>query len=537
MKMIKNSLLALCLGLAFALPSGHAAVLGDTNSLQGAIFLATNNVYPNKTILLVVSDTNGCSACLALASSGLPSSTVLPFLRESFVYWPCGPNEHCNAYQQWLGTGTYPVPQFLMIDPTNTSKYFSVTVGFGGASSLYSSMCVGLLKGTAPYVTRLEEKNNSTNGLNITVANHKDINTISFSNLVVKCHSISTNVVLYYVNYKLDTTNGWSSRTILNTTAWDLSLNPAQIVPGTNVLRFYATDINKQKLTQTNVFAFIYNANAVVQNPTTTTVTRTSGSSSCSYGTSLNFHAVVNPDPGNGSIVTFKTNGITFGTSTTTSGAADLTISTLQYSGASPYSVTADFGGNANYGASSGNLIGGQQVNRASLTIIPASTSKTFGQVLTFAGTEFTTSPSPLFNNATVTSVSLSSTGASAGAAAGTYDILATNALPAVLTNNYTITYENGSLTVLPHIVDLAELNQAFANYWNATTNVYITNPAALCNGFFQFSLTNISGLNLKVQVSTNLSDWTPLTAPASPVYQFKDPSATGGQRYYRLAP
>ena len=134
MKTIKNSLLALCLGLAFAPQSGPGVVPGDTNSLQGAVFLATNNVYPNKTILLVVSDTNTCSACRALASTGLPNPAVLNFLRESFVYWPCGPDEHCTAYSKWLGTGTIPVPQLLMIDPTNTSTYFAVSVGFGGAS-------------------------------------------------------------------------------------------------------------------------------------------------------------------------------------------------------------------------------------------------------------------------------------------------------------------------------------------------------------------------------------------------------------------
>ncbi len=55
-----------------------------------------------------------------------------------------------------------------------------------------------------------------------------------------------------------------------------------------------------------------------------------------------------------------------FGTATTTSGAANLTISTLPYSGGSPYTVTAT------YGTSTGALSGGQQVNQYPLTLTGA---------------------------------------------------------------------------------------------------------------------------------------------------------------------
>lgn len=533
--MIKNPLVALCLGLAFVVTTGRAEVSGDTTTLQGAIYLATNNVYPKKTILLVVSNTNGCSACLALASTGLPSMDppVYPFLRESFVYWPCGPNENCTAYTQWLGTGTFPVPQLLMIDPTNTSTYFSVTVGFGGASGLYNLMRLGLLQGTAPYVARLEEKNNSGNGLDITAANYKNLNTISFSNIVVKCRSISTNVALYYIKYKLDTTNGWSSLTITNQTAWDLSLNPAQIVAGTNVLRFYAKDINL-KQTKTNVFTFVYNPSGVVQNPTTTTLSSSANPST--YGQTITFTATVTSSgsPVTTGTVTFKDGTTTLGTGTPNgSGVATFATSSLSVAG-SPHSITAVYAGSSSFAGSTSSAIS-QTVNKALpvVTAWPTASAINYGQ-------------------------SLASSILSGGSAtpAGNFAFTTPSVVPTVTglqsvtytptdTANYNTTNGSVSVTVIVAllgdknnngIVDLGELNEVFANYWSANTNVRLTNPVALCNGYFQFWLTNINGLNLKVQVSTNLSSWAPLSNVA-PVYQFKDPGATGSPRFYRLAP
>jgi hypothetical protein len=85
-------------------------------------------------------------------------------------------------------------------------------------------------------------------------------------------------------------------------------------------------------------------------------------------------------------------------------------------------------------------------VDLASLTITANSSSKTYGQAVTFAGTEFTTST--LFNSDTVNSVTLTSTGAGAFAPAGSYTIVPSAASGSGLTN-YTINYVNGTLTVL----------------------------------------------------------------------------------------
>ena len=85
-------------------------------------------------------------------------------------------------------------------------------------------------------------------------------------------------------------------------------------------------------------------------------------------------------------------------------------------------------------------------------------------------------------------------------------------------------------------IVDQNELNQVLANYWAHAPGLYMTNPAALCNGYFQFALTNVTGWNFTVLVSTNFTDWTNLPGAATPLYQFLNPQGTNSPvRFYRL--
>jgi len=63
-----------------------------------------------------------------------------------------------------------------------------------------------------------------------------------------------------------------------------------------------------------------------------------------------------------------------------------------------------------------------------------------------------------------------------------------------------------------------------------------MTNPASLGGGVFQFALTNASGWNFTVLVSSNLSNWTELPGPAYPVYQFQDPDGSNQpMRFYKL--
>ena len=127
-----------------------------------------------------------------------------------------------------------------------------------------------------------------------------------------------------------------------------------------------------------------------------------------------------------------------------TGAAATATVS------GSPYAIVASGAvgsGLGNYTISyvAGNLT----VTPAPLTITANSTTKTYGQTMTFAGTSFSTSG--LLNSDSVSSVSLSSTGAAATAtvSGSPYAIVASGAVGSGL-GNYTISYANGSLTVNP---------------------------------------------------------------------------------------
>lgn len=97
--------------------------------------------------------------------------------------------------------------------------------------------------------------------------------------------------------------------------------------------------------------------------------------------------------------------------------------------------------GLGNYDITYGN--GTLTIDKAALTITASDASKTAGQVATLSG--FTTAG--LVAGDQVSGVSLASSGAGAGAAAGNYAIVASNALGSGLAN-YDITYVDGLLTV-----------------------------------------------------------------------------------------
>jgi hypothetical protein len=90
---------------------------------------------------------------------------------------------------------------------------------------------------------------------------------------------------------------------------------------------------------------------------------------------------------------------------------------------------------------------GSLTVNLAPLTITANNQTKTYGQTVSFAGTEFT--PSGLQNGETIGSATITSTGAGSGAAVGSYPITISDATGGTFTPaNYTITYVPGTLTV-----------------------------------------------------------------------------------------
>ena len=113
-------------------------------------------------------------------------------------------------------------------------------------------------------------------------------------------------------------------------------------------------------------------------------------------------------------------------------------------------SITASQAGNSSYNAAP-NVSQSFTVNPATLTITAKSTSKTYGQTVTFAGTEFTTSGLVSFANgdasASVTAHRPRERRQRATVGSSPYNIVPSAAVGTAL-GNYNITYVNGSLSV-----------------------------------------------------------------------------------------
>ncbi|WP_113647753.1 MBG domain-containing protein, partial [Pedobacter chitinilyticus] len=131
-------------------------------------------------------------------------------------------------------------------------------------------------------------------------------------------------------------------------------------------------------------------------------------------------------------------------------------------------------------------------VTQKALTVTASARTKTYGDAVTFAGTEFTSAG--LINGDAITSVTLSSTGAVATAtvAGSTYPIIVSTATGTGL-GNYSISYVNNALTVnrkaLTVIADNKEkfvgtvnpaLTITYNGFVNAETSSVLTTPVSI---------------------------------------------------------
>jgi hypothetical protein len=157
---------------------------------------------------------------------------------------------------------------------------------------------------------------------------------------------------------------------------------------------------------------------------------------------------------------------------------AGLTISGAQ---AGNYSLTQPTGLTAN-------------ITARPLTLKANNQTKTYGDTFTFTGTMFTIDPTtPMVAGETVASVTLTSTGAVAGATVGPslsppfagspYPIVASNAVFAAGTSasNYSVTYASGSLTIVQRDAIVAYIGQtAFFTSGSSSTTAQVTLTASV---------------------------------------------------------
>ena len=148
----------------------------------------------------------------------------------------------------------------------------------------------------------------------------------------------------------------------------------------------------------------------------------------------------------------FSTSGLknneTVATATLTSSGSP---STAPYS-VSPYAITPSALSGGTFSPNNYNisyLNGGLTVNKANLTVTGNSIVKTYGDLITFTGSEFSTSG--LKNNETATTATLTSSGAATNAAysSSPYAIMTSGLTGGTFSaSNYNITYSNGGLRV-----------------------------------------------------------------------------------------
>jgi gliding motility-associated-like protein len=206
----------------------------------------------------------------------------------------------------------------------------------------------------------------------------------------------------------------------------------------------------------------------------------------------------------------------------------------------------------SNYAVS--NPDGTLTVGQKTLTIAASNLSKFYGSVVTFTGSEFIATG--LTNGNTVSSVSLSSTGAAANAtvAGSDYDIVATAAVGTDL-SNYNIVYTNGKLTVnrkgLTITADAKEkflgapiptLTASYTGLVNGESSSVLTTPPTLSTtatassplGTYDINVSGASAdnyaityqkgtLTIKTDVPTSIS------LASVPLYENAAPGASAG--------
>ncbi|MDP3700787.1 MAG: MBG domain-containing protein [Hylemonella sp.] len=203
-------------------------------------------------------------------------------------------------------------------------------------------------------------------------------------------------------------------------------------------------------------------------------------------------------------------------TSAVLSGTLALTTPAVPTSSVGNYAITPSGQSASNYSISyvNGNL----GVTPAPLGIAANSRSKTYGDTVSFTGTEFTSTG--LKNSETIASVSLASTGAAptAAVAGSPYAITASAATGGTFTaGNYTISYVDGTLGVLPAPLGIAA---------NSSSKIY--------GNTLNFSGTEFTSTGLKnsesiASVSLASAGAAPTATVAGGPYAITASTATGG--------
>jgi hypothetical protein len=203
---------------------------------------------------------------------------------------------------------------------------------------------------------------------------------------------------------------------------------------------------------------------------------------------------------------------------TVSSGTAAYTTSAL-WAGSHP--ITAAYSGASGSAASSTTSASSQAVSAVALSITASADSKTYGQTKTYGSGSTAFTSSGLQNGDTIASVTLTASGGTAAnGAVGSYNLTPSAAVGGAFNaNNYTITYNNGTLTVNPAALSITA-NADSKTY--GQTKTYGAGSAAFTSSGLQ---------NGETIGSVTLTDGSGggLAAAATGTYPLTSGAATGG--------
>ncbi|NNT72034.1 T9SS sorting signal type C domain-containing protein [Flavobacterium sp. IMCC34852] len=168
--------------------------------------------------------------------------------------------------------------------------------------------------------------------------------------------------------------------------------------------------------------------------------------------------------------------GLQNGESFSVTGSPSANFNTATVGNGKPVTVTGYTAPNTNYTVSQPSLTA--DITTAALSITANNGSKTYGQTYTVGSGSTAFSSIGLQNGETIGSITIASTGAIATAAVGSYNIVPSLATGGTFTaSNYTITYNDGTLTVNPASLTITANNGT--KVYGSTQSTPITGSTA----------------------------------------------------------
>jgi hypothetical protein len=401
-----------------------ATLEGRALSKTGAVTLDTNDIVIAPTTSAAYSITSTVATLNGSVNPGNEDTTVIFEFGRDTNYGITGTTVTANQSPVSAGAGDTPVSAAITGLIPGTLYYFRV-VATNSAGTTYGSDQTFTTSKADTTISVSSGANPSTYGNTVTF-------TATVTRVTGRLNPSGT------VDFKDGTATIASGRTLTTSgglTTATFTIASRDLTPGTHsIIAVYNGDgsfnnsassalsqvVNKAVLTVTGV-----TTNDKIYDGNTTAILNFGGA---------NLGGVVSGDTvtldSSNYTATFANNNVANG--------IDLTVSGLALGGAQAgdYTLPPPTGLTAS-------------ITAKALTVTANSSNKTYGNTVTFAGTEFTTIG--LVNADTVTNMTLTSAGADPAALPGIYNIVAGAAVGSGL-GNYNITYNIGSLTVNPVI-------------------------------------------------------------------------------------